>query len=363
MSFVLQTLGNLLYHAVFFTFVMPFLSTLVRYRANHTPKLLQLPEDDNTPPADAVVSSYFGIMRLVYRIEVRRCAVGGNATQQPEQGWAGLYKGVVPALLTTILAPLLQAPITMVAAWYEPGSDGQPLSFAMIILITLFFVLLLPLASAILLIPMQVITYRAITTSHHLPFRSLKTALSVLLTPLERRRPYLLYLAPGVAAANLLLAFSAALIGLPFQFLIMVLIDPRGQEDTMEKIKQHLAVIIVASVAAFVLLILFLTPLRLMRVRLALQRREAPFSEGEPSAEEIQDAPLIISEPVICLRNSADSEYGAAPYTSLISCMRHIIREEGWRVLFRGWWIVMLQFLTAPSWSPGSSSPLFTLLW
>jgi hypothetical protein len=36
------------------------------------------------------------------------------------------------------------------------------------------------------------------------------------------------------------------------------------------------------------------------------------------------------------LRNVMD------PYLGLVDCAKRIINEEGWRALYRGWWLTML---------------------
>ncbi|KAJ7061810.1 hypothetical protein C8F01DRAFT_1138417 [Mycena amicta] len=333
-----------IFTTVSFAIGMPFLGVLVRYRANYTPKRLQLPEDDQTPPADELVKSYFGIMRRVYRVE----------------GFAGLYKGIVPSILTTLLAPLVQMPVTMVAAWFDAPIGAEP-PLPVILLYGLFFYCLLPLVSALSLLPMQILTYRAITTQHHLPFLTLspKPALLSLLSPLERRKPFLLYLTPGLASSNALLALSAVFIGLPVQIVFWSLMDPRGREDTAARLRKYLPLLVISGIVVTVLLVLLVTPLRLMRVRLALQRSESTSTTEE--SEEIPDAPLILSEPVISLRSAP--EHGQTAYTSPVSGIRQIVAEEGRGVLFRGWWIVALQLLIMPTTIAMANVPLFTLLW
>ncbi|KAJ7061814.1 mitochondrial carrier domain-containing protein [Mycena amicta] len=340
---VISALTAFIFTTVWLAIGMPFLGVLVRYRANYTPKRLQLPEDDRTPPSDDLVKSYFGILRRVYRVE----------------GFAGLYKGIVPAILTALLAPLVQIPITIIAASFDaPIGPEAPLT--LIILYSFVFDSLLPLVSALFLLPMQVLTYRAITTQHHLPFLTLspKPALLALLSPAERRKPFLIYLAPGLALSNVLLALSAV-IGLPVQMAVSLLLEQHEEEDPAERLRKHQAWLVIGGIVAIVFLGLLVTPLRLVRVRLALQRSESTSSAEE--SKEIADAPLILSEPVISLRNAP--EHGHTPYTALVSCICQIVEEEGWDVVFRGCWIVALQLLwTMPAFVMSDVS-LFTLLW
>jgi hypothetical protein len=52
--------------------VVPLTGALVRFRANYNPKGLQLDaEGDVQPHTGPVISSFFGMLRRVYRIEVR----------------------------------------------------------------------------------------------------------------------------------------------------------------------------------------------------------------------------------------------------------------------------------------------------
>ncbi|KAF7303442.1 hypothetical protein MIND_00573000 [Mycena indigotica] len=286
---VAELLSSLFSTVFTFAVGMPFLGVLVRYRANYTPHRLQLPDDDQTPPADEVVTSYLGVMRRVYRVE----------------GWAGFYKGLVPAVLTTMLTPLAQMPFKMILSLFDAPRGGETLSY-IVVVYTILWICVFPLLAVLLLLPMQILTYRAITTQHHLPFfaRSPKPAFNALLSTLERQKPYLLYLTPGLALSNILLSLTAVLGGLPVQMLVMLMVDPRGREETAERLKRHLPFIILAGVVAFIILLLLLTPLRLMRVRLALQRREA--AEATKPAADIPDAPLMLSEPVINLRTAPD---------------------------------------------------------
>ena len=62
--------------------------------------------------------------------------------------------------------------------------------------------------SVLIGVPATAITYRAIVTPYNLPSFQPRYSLRVLLTPIERRRPWLLYLTPGLLTAQ---ALSAAL--------------------------------------------------------------------------------------------------------------------------------------------------------
>ncbi|KAF7320512.1 hypothetical protein HMN09_00134900 [Mycena chlorophos] len=330
----------LVFASLRFAIGMPFFSVLVRYRANYTPLRLQLPEDDMTPPADDVVRSYFGIFRRVYRIE----------------GWAGLYKGLAPAFLTSLLVPLIQMPVSLVAALLDPSAGDPEAINPVVVLYALLFFFILPLSSALLLIPMQILTCRAITIQHHLPFFAPKTALTALLSPAERRRPYILYATPGLAAANTLLAFCGAIAGLPVPILAVALSDRR---DRFPEVTPKLVIpLVLGGLLVIVGLMFVVTPLALASVRLALQRRESPPVDALPEEESSTsastptleaDAPLILSEPVIALRTEPEHGDQHVPYPSLHACLRTVSAEEGRKTLFRGWWIVLLQLVVVPT--------------
>nr|GAT49027.1 predicted protein [Mycena chlorophos] len=336
----------LVFTSLRFVIGMPFFSVLVRYRANYTPLRLQLPEDDMTPPADDVVRSYFGIFRRVYRIE----------------GWAGLYKGLAPAFLTSLLVPLVQMPVSLVAALLDPSAGDPEAISPVVVLYALLFFFILPLSSALLLIPMQILTCRAITTQHHLPFFAPKTALTALLSPAERQRPYLLYATPGLAAANTLLAFCGAIAGLPVPILAIALSDRR---DRFPEVTPKLVIpLVLGGLLVIVGLAFVVTPLALASVRLALQRRESSPVDALPEESSTSaststptleaDAPLILSEPVIALRTEPEHGDQHVPYPSLHACLRTVSAEEGRKTLFRGWWIVLLQLVVVPTMFVGS---------
>ncbi|KAF7303433.1 hypothetical protein MIND_00571900 [Mycena indigotica] len=329
---------------------MPFLSTLVRYRANYTPTKLQLPEDDQTPPSDAVVSSYFGVMRRVYTVE----------------GWAGLYKGFTPAVLTTLFVSLLHFPATIVVDWlYLYDEDTAPPAYIVVVeeLFSFFFV---PLLSALLAIPMQIVTFRAIVTQTHPLSLSFTSLLPAILSPAERRRPSLLYLAPGMAMVAFLLAAIAAVIGLPTQYIITSITGtypydllPHIMADAHYK---YLFVLIAARILSGLLLVLLVTPLRLARVRLALQVTEPPELESDHAGmPHLIDTPFL--EPVVALRSAPAHGDAHHFYPGVVACLRAIAEEEGKHVLWRGWWIVALQALVSPVLPSGWAAPFVSVLW
>lgn len=61
---------------------MPFVGVILRYRANYSPKSLQLTDDDGMPKppqADHELgspNSFFGMIKRVYKLEVRHPLLG-----------------------------------------------------------------------------------------------------------------------------------------------------------------------------------------------------------------------------------------------------------------------------------------------
>ncbi|KAJ6546723.1 hypothetical protein DFH09DRAFT_1320891 [Mycena vulgaris] len=309
-----------------FALTMPFVGVLVRYRANYTPKEgVRLRDGD---AQENLTVSYFGMMKRVYRIE----------------GWAGLYKGTMPSLITSLIAAYALVSITLILSlrdtryfhWNAHLPFYSPISMSIISSA-------LTLIPILLLIPLQIITSRAITTRHRLAAFAPRTALRVLLSPAERAQP-LLYLTPGVAFTDLLAAPIGPALELMRRF--------AAPDLPYQVVAAFPLVFLLAAVAV--------TSLQVMSARLTLQRRgPEPEPEREPAPEpapELAPAPSTSASDDVALytedvmRFRADAE--VAPYTSLLDCAKTIVREEGLGVLFRAWWVttvLMLLTLLAPT--------------
>ncbi|KAJ7677069.1 mitochondrial carrier [Mycena polygramma] len=288
---------------------MPFVGVLVRFRANYTPKagavrlgLESLDEEAGMGDASPSDSSlwYFGMMKRVYRIE----------------GWAGLYKGLMPSIIGGIIAAAVAAPIGAVTSQqWSPGFLKWVIDF---VLATI---------PAMLLVPVRIIVNRAIVTPNKLAAFDARGALRVLLSPAERAQPLRLYLAPGVAFAYILEALvPPALIG------ILILIAGAS-----------LPLLVGCAVPVILFTTALVTPLQVIAVRLTLQRR----------GSETLDPDTIHEQPVY-EENESVTQFRTeeAPYTSLLDCARKIVAEEGWGVLTRAWWVTvltMLPLLVAPA--------------
>ncbi|KAJ7633320.1 hypothetical protein DFH06DRAFT_1479594 [Mycena polygramma] len=295
--------------ALTFGITMPFVGVLVRYRANYVPKGGAVRLDDEAGPGAALISdsslSYFGMMKRVHRIE----------------GWAGLYKGLMPSITASLLIAVLFVPVTVVLgmghrAVPHGGVHLAPQAGPHFWTIT-FAASILP---VLLLIPAQIIINRAITTPHKLAAFEPRTALRILLSPAERAQPLRLYLAPGVALALLLEGLIAPALSLLHQAARPL---PRGAF-----LGGTLPVVLVATA--------LLTPLEVMLARLTLQRRGP-----EPAATNDAAPVYTATDSVMDFR----TESGAVPYTGLVDCARKIVAEEGWVVLTRAWWLTAFGML------------------
>ncbi|KAJ7772247.1 hypothetical protein B0H16DRAFT_1714454 [Mycena metata] len=292
---------------------MPFLGVLVRYRANYTPKTGAVRLDDETGAgilqsrSDANLS-YFGMMKRVHRVE----------------GWSGLYKGIMPTIIATLIAVVVAAPVSvLLVGGFEHLRHGgiytPPRVSGVVLWVVTFAISIIP---VLLLVPIQIITNRAITTPHKLAAFAPAAGLRALLSPAERAHPLLLYLAPGVAPALLLEALVS-----PTLSLLRVSAFPH----------LHLALTLGGVLPLLVLTTAFTTPLQVMAARLTLQRRGDTAAAAAAGAADT----LIHTEHVMTFRTDADG----APYTGLLDCYRKMLEEEGWRVLYRAWWLAAVLLL------------------
>jgi len=293
--------------------MVPLTGALVRFRANYNPKGLTLDSEGGAQPyTGPVVSSFFAMLRRVYKLE----------------GWAGLYKGLMPTLLTTS--------VVVIFAVYALGATNSHHGAYSAPDIGVFGTLVYSVFLMMVSLPSVIIRYRSITTPHRLPYFAPVQALRVLLTPTERRMPWILYLTPGLMATNVAhIAFVAVILGT-----LRRLILPRFTPDVpiteqFSMLRIGLFFILVALSTAV------LTPLEVISARLAIQRNHADAGYNSVSQEVEGDAEEVAEyagagEDVIGLRSEGD------PYLGLMDCAKRIVDEEGWRTLYRAWWLTML---------------------
>ncbi|KAJ7849591.1 hypothetical protein B0H13DRAFT_1906129 [Mycena leptocephala] len=293
---ILTVSATILPIALAFGITMPFLGVLVRYRANYAPKRgVRLTDGEDWEITRSETESYFGMMRRVHRLE----------------GWAGLYKGIMPSIIATLFTVVVISPLAVLLAVKHMvlpnGRIALPTQSGIVLWLISFTLSLVP---VILLIPMQIITNRAITTPHKLDTFGLKAALQALLSPAERAQPVRLYFTPGVALSEVLQGLYLS----------------------------HRLPLLIAALPVIALATAMLTPLQVMGTRLTLQRLDAT-----PEVPADTAPPMYSEEEVMEFRTQQ------APYTSLFNCGKQMMEEEGVRVLFRAWWVTPLFILLSAS--------------
>ncbi|RXW25622.1 hypothetical protein EST38_g265 [Candolleomyces aberdarensis] len=297
--------------AISLAIVIPFSGVLVRFRANFNPKGLRLDEEGSTsPPTGPVVKSYFAMFQRVYRIE----------------GWPGLYKGLMPTALSTFTVTVF------VLAVFDPEKPRRHSKYAAPdtgILGTLVYSILMLLVS----LPATILTYRAITTPVKLGYFNGLRALRILLTPTERRRPWILYLTPGLMAAEILHITAIVLALGPLRRLLLPSLRDTSGFKELSVVKVAIYTIVAIACTAI------LTPLEVITTRLVIQRNHASAEYNSVQQEVEGDSETQEEygneEEVIGLREEGD------PYLGLVDCAKRIIDEEGLSTLYRAWWLTL----------------------
>jgi len=296
--------------------IVPLTGILVRFRANYNPKGLQLDNEGGVQPhTGPVIHSYFAMGARVYTIE----------------GWAGLYKGLMPTMLSTLAVTIyILVFLDTPSARSRHGAYRAPETG---VLGTLAYSVVMMLIS----LPTAILTYRSITTPHKLSYLKFMPSLRILLTPTERRRPWILYLTPGLLAAEVL---HIVIVVMGLGPLRRLLVPPLSHKS-----EQALADISIVKLCIYFVIVVLstaiLTPLEVIATRLAIQRNHASAEYNSVSQEVEGDAEETAEfsgaeEDVIGLRHEADS------YLGLVDCAKTIIDEEGWGSLYRAWWITLL---------------------
>jgi len=315
MSDILSLFFLLVSLALALAIIVPLTGALVRFRANYNPKGLRLDAEGGVQPhTGPVVSSFLGMLKRVYRIE----------------GWAGLYKGLMPTLIATVVLTAFVVAtfksVTLHHGSYSTPSEAGPLG----LLAYGVFMMLISLPSVI-------ITYRAITTPHKLPYFKARYSLRILLTPTERRRPWVIYLTPGLLLAEFLHIAYIVLVLKGIRHVLLPGLAKPGVPGKEDLNPVRLAIYFVMCIISTIIL----TPLEVIATRLAIQRNHAApefnsvVQEVEGEGEECAEYSGV-EEDVIGLRSEGD------PYLGLVDCGKRIVAEEGYGALYRAWWLTLL---------------------
>ena len=180
----------------------------------------------------------------------------------------------------------------------------------------------------------------AITTPHKLPYFNAMYSLGILLTPAERRRPWILYCTPGLLAAQVARVASVTL--------ILALILLWVLHELLNSGRSFLAKLVAVAFLSRVVL----TPLEVIVVRLSVQRNHGLPEHTPLISQDVNDGEGVTGagEDVIWYVHCDFSfsfipldgyslRTGREPYGGLIDCAKKIIDEEGWSALYRAWWL------------------------
>jgi len=308
--------------AISLAVTLPLIGTLVRFRANYTPKGLQLDQDGGVQPhVGPVVSGFWGMLLRIKRLE----------------GLSGFYKGLMPTLLSTTMLTVFAA--TLMGASFAntqtPGRYTVPESESIPLL-------LYSVVATFLAIPFAVLTNRAITTPRSLRWFDIRLACQILLTPAERRRPWLLFLIPGLMATQVIHVLYVIIV---LHQLRRLVIPSLSNSLTGGALPVDITPFRFVMYSLIVLAsVVILCPLEVIATRLSLQKSHAgsleplPLPQGDPTVNATNED-LEYSgqgEDVVGLRSEED------PYVGLVDCAKRIINEEGVGVLYRAWYVTFL---------------------
>lgn len=353
--------------------VLPIVGALVRHRANYLPKAVSLgnvlQDGQETEPADyarhsllwrdarasakigPVVTGVFDMMRRIVRLE----------------GYRGLWKGITLQVIFCVCILLLQLLIFGTLFFVVPSKGAYPPSPSTQVLVVLY-----AFAFTAILVPIDILTSRAIVHPRLLNWRYPRACFAEIMSHDELAQPWRLYLVPGMITGTLARTFWTVVLGAlaarvsPFPSAAPEP-EPAAPGDTdYSGPSSDTPRISVLSIAAYIVWIAasvcVLTPLNCALVRLAVQRatgqqplhnayagaaeynHQAGVTQAEPEpASRSPDG--IPPEPVIALRpcddsgNEAQFGFGAPPvqpYTGVIDCLRKMVDEEGVESIWRG---------------------------
>ncbi|PBL03548.1 hypothetical protein ARMGADRAFT_1056679 [Armillaria gallica] len=268
-------------------FLVPFTGVLVRYRASCHPST------DDAP-------TFWGIAKRVYQ----------------KQGISGLCYGLAPTFLIVALTRF--PPKFYISP--SPSTKGYSLTSALLSILYYVFVL--------------VLVYRSIAATRKLDLFEPTESLHYLLSDHEREKPWAIYQIPGLLPALVINVFINIAIIRPLHYLIFPVNHPEDISVT-ETCLRLACILLVTALGTAVL-----TPLEVITTRLALQRNHG---SRDVSLEDTGGAkvlePSASDDVVVRLRNEDE------PYPNLLDCAKTIVQEEGWRVLYRGWFITFLGVL------------------
>jgi len=320
---VINVVGVLFVLCISLLIAIPYIGILVRLRANHTPFGIRTGlEDDNAAVHDPAVTSFFGMLKRVKRIE----------------GWAGLYKGLMP---TVVFSFLLQVFAGSYQLAYVTSTSRTTIGGLLLMTFCL---------------PATIITNRAIVTPYKLrSFRPIES-LQKLLTEKERKKPWVLYQTPGLVIAGIFNVGYMTRVAMPIRGFLL---NQAREQDEL----RFLAVILVLYFGNEILTTAVMCPLQVILIRLSIQRNHTSVcpevsteTQESPAGVDVEFNDEKAAIPVVAVHSEQDVEYAGSmedvvrlrdendPYLNIVDCGKRIVAEEGWRALYRTWGIMV--FLT-----------------
>ncbi|KAF8656249.1 hypothetical protein AX16_002685 [Volvariella volvacea WC 439] len=292
------------------------------------------------------------------------------------EGVEGVMRGASIPTIMSLIYPFYMK------VYISPSPTTLNVSAAYSLLINTFY------------LPLLILTYRSIMTTQPLNVWKPRDNTPILFTNKERKRPYLIYLTPGLAPAFTLSIIIQIMILRPVRNWVQQSLVSSEQPSSFEEYAIYTAVYAAVAIVATVLL----TPLDVAITRLVLQenytepslgswfkwRRNNPpeeTKEGDanstprptpevdlesgvvdksistPSCEKpeqpadleglsdtVKRSPISNIESLEQGESLDEVDVTSRPsdhYTGLANCLWTIAKEEGVLTLYRGWWLTM----------------------
>ncbi|KAF8653576.1 hypothetical protein AX16_003886 [Volvariella volvacea WC 439] len=301
-----KILSSVITLALVVALVHPITNVIVRFRADYSPKPVYLQSEDGAvlPLPTVGVHSVFGMIRRIWLIE----------------GIGGFYKGYLPTAISAIVVFLVSVAVLGIDAIELSYNEWPRLSAPESI--TACFIL------TVLALPITVVTFRAITTPYVLPYFNVLKSCRLLFTPTERRRPWSIYLIPGLLITSLARNATYLLILAPLRRLLLPPFDTSDPQVAADKLTLFIALVALATVIT--------TPLEVVETRLAIQQYHADLTDASQTHRDEEG----LVDDVISYRRGDD------PYIGLLDATDRITHEEGRYILFRAWWFTFLAGLS-----------------
>lgn len=153
-------------------------------------------------------------------------------------------------------------------------------------------------------------------------------SLRAIFTPYERKKPWTIWLTPGLITAVAIQGFW--FIGLRA---IRTHINPLNRPVNPTEPIDISPLGVTLHILSALLSAAIVCPLSVIVIRLSIQRNHPA---GEIVAQDDSEFIVYSDEDVVRRRNEED------PYTGLGDCVRRIVTEEGRGTLFRAWWLTLL---------------------